>query len=358
MKLEDLGWDDFFERQLASAAPGLMPARITAEYAGCYGVSFAGGEALASISGRFRHAGASAGEMPVVGDWVLLAGDRSSERLPIRAVLTRKSKLSRKNADGGKTAEQPIAANADTIFIVQGLDHNYNPRRIERFLVAVWESGAAPAVILNKADLCDCAAQRAAEAALHAPGVPVIVLDSVSRRGYELLEPFLAKGSTLAFIGSSGVGKSTIINNLTGAGAKQKTAAVREKDSKGVHTTTTRQLILLPGGALLIDTPGIKGLEAWNAPTGLKDGFNDIEELALNCRFTDCGHETEPGCAVLKALEAGTLDRSRYLNCLKMKKEAAHQKAKTDQAEQLKHKAGAKKISKAIKNFYKYRPQP
>ena len=356
MKLKDLGWDDFFQKQLEAAGPGLIPARVTAEYAGCYGVSFAGGEALASISGRFRHAAASKGEMPVVGDWVLLAGKPGDERLPIRAVLRRKSKLSRKAADGGKSPEQPIAANADTIFVVQGLDHNYNLRRLERFLVAVWESGAAPAVILNKADICDCAAERAAEAALRAPGVPVLVLDSVSRRGYELLTPFLAKGRTLAFIGSSGVGKSTIINNLTGGGTKLKTTAVREKDSKGAHTTTTRRLIRLDVGALLIDTPGMKGLEAWDAPTGLKDGFTDIEDLALNCRFTNCGHETEPGCAVLKALESGTLDRARYLNCLKMKKEAAYQKAKTTQDEQLKRKAGAKKIAKAAREFFNNHP--
>ncbi|HAF95176.1 MAG: ribosome small subunit-dependent GTPase A [Elusimicrobia bacterium GWC2_51_8] len=343
MKLEDLGWDDFFQKQFEAAGPGLIAARVTAEYAGCYEVSFAGGSALASISGRLRHTSASEGEMPVVGDWVLLSNKPAAQRLPIQSVLTRRSKLSRKASDG-KKAEQTIAANADTIFVVQGLDKNYNPRRLERFLTAVRESGAAPAVILNKTDICDCVAERAADTALLAPGVPVIALDSVSRRGYELLTPFLAKGRTLAFIGSSGVGKSTIINNLTG-NKKQKTAAVREKDSKGAHTTTTRRLIRLDGGALLIDTPGMKGFEAWNAPAGVKDGFKDIEELSLNCRFTNCGHETEPGCAVHKAMDSGALDRARCSNFLKIKKEAACRKAKTDQAGQIKRKTGFKRKS-------------
>ena len=350
MKLEDLGWDAFFEQQRDAAAPGLIAARITAEYAGCYEVRLARGEALASVSGRFRHTAASTGEMPVVGDWVLLSDTPGAERLPIQSVLKRRSKLSRKATDE-EEAEQPIAANVDTVFIVQSLDGNYNLRRLERFLVAVRESGAEPVVILNKADLCPEADKHAEETSLLAPCVPVIILDSVSLRGYGRLDPFLAKGRTIAFIGSSGVGKSTIINNL--GAKKQKTSAVRKSDSKGMHTTSTRRLLRLAGGALLIDTPGMKEFEAWDAPSGFKETFTEIEDLALNCRFTNCGHETEPGCAVRSALEAGILTRARYTNYLKMKKEAEHQKARADLTEQLKRKTKAKTISKAAKNFFK-----
>ncbi|HBA60033.1 MAG TPA: ribosome small subunit-dependent GTPase A [Elusimicrobia bacterium] len=353
MKLEDLGWNDFFARQLAAAGPGLLPARVTAEYGGCYGVDFGGGEKLAAVSGKFRHTAASAGEMPVVGDWVLLTADApGAERLPIRAVLARKSKLSRKSTDT-EGAEQPIAANADTVFIVQALDANYNSRRMERFLVAARESGAAPVVILNKADLCPEHAQRELETAELAAGLPVITIDSVSLAGYEKLAPFLAKGRTIAFIGSSGVGKSTIINNL--GAARQRTAAVRESDSKGMHTTTTRRLLRLDAGALLIDTPGMKEFEAWDAPEGFRENFPEIEELALACRFTNCAHETEPGCAVRAALEAGTLDEARFGSYLKLKAEAEYQKARASVTEQLKRKAAGKKISRAIKNLYEHR---
>lgn len=351
MKLEDLGWDGFFQRQLEAADPELLPARITAEYGGCYGVEHARGEALASISGKFKHTAATTGEMPVVGDWVLLADRPGADRLPIMAVLKRKSKLSRKATED--EVEQPIAANADTIFIVQGLDNNYNPRRLERLLVAVMESGADPVIILNKADLNPEASRLAAETVLLCRGVPVLVLDSVSLGGYGLLAPYLAKGRTLAFIGSSGVGKSTIINNL---GAKlQKTAAVRESDSKGVHTTTTRRLLPLKSGALLIDTPGMREFEAWDAPTGFRENFEDIETVALTCRFTNCAHDTEPGCAVRAALEAGALDAARYDNYLKMKGEAAHQKARNELTAQLKRKADARKLSRAAKALYKDR---
>lgn len=351
MKLTDLGWDEFFARQLEAADPKLIPARIMAEYGGCYGVEHAHGEALASISGKLKHTAASTGEMPVVGDWVLLADRPGADRLPIMAVMRRKSKLSRKATEDD--VEQPIAANADTIFIVQGLDNNYNLRRLERLLVAVMESRADPVIILNKADLCPEAAILAAETGVLCRDIPVLVLDSITLAGYDRLTPYLAKGRTLAFIGSSGVGKSTIINNL---GAKlQKTAAVRESDSKGVHTTTTRRLLPLKGGALLIDTPGMREFEAWDAPTGFRENFDEIETLALTCRFTNCAHDTEPGCAVRAALEAGALDAARYDNYLKMKKEAAQQKARTDLTAQLSRKAAARKLSRAAKSYFKDR---
>ena len=349
VELRDWGWDDFFARQLAGAPDGAAPARLTAEYGGCYGVMTAKGGALASLSGKLKHTAASSGEMPVVGDWVLLADKAGADRLPIIRVLERRSKLSRRTV-GEAEEEQLIAANADTIFIVQSLDSNFSPRRLERMLAAVLQSGAAPAVILNKADLCADIPAREAETAAVSQGAPVLVLDSVAVSGYGALKPYLEAGRTLAFIGSSGVGKSTIINNL--GAERQRTAAVRECDSKGMHTTTTRRLLRLDCGALLIDTPGMKEFGNWDAAAGLREGFDEVEALALECRFTDCGHaEGAPGCAVQAAIAAGKLEAARLESYRKLKKEEASQRARTEAEAYRKKKAGDKKLSRELKRY-------
>ncbi|MBO4556903.1 MAG: ribosome small subunit-dependent GTPase A [Elusimicrobiales bacterium] len=256
--------------------------------------------------------------MPVVGDWVLSFNAENAERLPVYAILKRRTLIARKAA-GKQDKIQPIAANADYVFIVQGLDYNFNIKRLDRYLTAVKNSGASPVIILNKADLCPEKEQRKKEAEAAAGNVPVILLDSVNLIGYDALAPYVSDGKTIAFIGSSGTGKSTIINCL--GAEKQRTGAVKAKDGKGMHTTTTRRLIRLPGGALLVDTPGMKEFAAWEASAGLKENFSDIENLALKCRFSDCRHLTEPGCAVKEAVQAGIIIPERLENYRKIKAE-------------------------------------
>lgn len=323
--LDQLGWN---ERLAAAFAPhaalGREPARVTLELKRFCEVTGAHGARLGECTGRFRHDAGGPADFPAVGDWVAVtprAGDAT--RADIHALLPRRTRFSRKAA-GEQAVEQVIAANIDTAFLVSALDANFSLRRIERYLAAAQASGAQPVVLLNKADVCADAEARRAAVETIAPGVPVLVVSAQTRRGLQALAPWLQPGATVVFLGSSGVGKSTLINRLLGDRV-QPTQAVRETDDKGRHTTTRRELLVTPGGALVIDTPGMRALQPWVPPQELVATFADVAAIAARCRFRDCAHTTEPGCAVAAALANGSLDPARWQSYQRLHREAARE---------------------------------
>jgi ribosome biogenesis GTPase len=324
----DPGWAAAF---LPFDAAGLVPARVVAAHRDAWVVARpdVAPDASATVSGRFRHEAYGPGDFPAVGDGVAVAaptGDGSPT--VIQAVLPRRTAFTRSAGEervaGNLVAEQVLAANVDVAFVVAGMDGDFNLRRIERYLAVAWSGGATPVIVLNKADVAaDADGLRVAAEAV-APGVEVLAISALQGNGVEpLRDAHLGRGRTAVVLGSSGVGKSTLVNALAGA-ERQRTAAVREDDSKGRHTTTHRELVRLPGGALLIDTPGIRSLGVAGASDGLDPAFADITELALACRFSDCRHAGEPGCAIAAALAAGTLSPDRLASHRKLEREAAH----------------------------------
>ena len=351
--LKELGWTPELEQAFKTAFPeGLIPARVIAEHRAAYDIICANGAYPAEISGVFRRAAKkSKAQFPAVGDWAALSFNPGGRRQTIQGLLPRKAVLSR--LDPGGKEEQVLAANIDVVFIVQGLDDDYNLKRLERYLAAARAGGAAAVVILNKSDLAADAGSKAAEVRGRSQDVPVLVLDSINRTGYEALDAYITAGRTIVLVGSSGAGKSTIINNLMGSDL-QRIAAVREDDSKGRHTTTGRKLFVLPAsGALLIDTPGMRGLELWAETDIVSETFEDVQALTAGCRFGNCSHSNEPGCAVRAALEAGTLDKAHYDNYLKLRAETISLMSKTDLAERLKRKDAGKKPAKELKEVPK-----
>ena len=269
----------------------------------------------------------------------------------IHGLVPRAGAFTRKVA-GETTEEQVIAANVDVAFLVAGLDHDFNPRRLERYVVAVWESGATPVLVLNKADLGERVEERQAEAAAAAPGVAVVALSARERTGLETLGAWLEPGCTVALLGSSGAGKSTLVNALLGED-RQATGEVREDDSRGRHTTTRRELIVLPGGALLIDTPGLRELQLWSGEESLAGAFPDVEALAASCRFRDCRHAGEPGCAVRAAVESGALEEARFESWVKLQRELRWLDARQDQRARAEQEARWKAIAKSMKHHPK-----
>ena len=352
MNLESIGWNEFFSSSFESyRQAGYSPGRVAIAHKQIYTLYTEQGELAAEVTGKFRYQVDGTQDFPAVGDWVVIRGREAEARATIHDVLPRRSKFSRKTV-GAKTEEQVIATNIDTVFLVSGLDGDFNPRRIERYLVLAWESGANPVVILNKADLCDQVEQRVLAVEAIAFGVPIVVLSAVNRRGLEELEAYLQPGQTVALLGSSGVGKSTITNQLIGTDL-QAVQTVRQGDDRGRHTTTHRELIRTPSGGLLMDTPGMRELQIWASDEGLQETFADVETLAAECRFRDCQHEDEPGCAVQQAIAAGSLAYERFISYQKLQKELSYLSRKQDQRANLAEKERWKKITKAMRNHYK-----
>ncbi|WP_425453586.1 ribosome small subunit-dependent GTPase A [Oceanobacillus chungangensis] len=330
-------------------------ARVITVQKNSYRISDGEMEYLAHLSGKFLNEATSVLDFPAVGDWVEVQKLADEQKAVINQVLPRKSQFVRQAA-GLRTEAQIVATNIDTIFIVNSLNHDLNMRRIERYVLAAYESGASPAIVLTKKDECsqeevDTAITEVESVAI---GIPIIAVSSVTKDGIEELMKLLPTGRTAALLGSSGVGKSTLVNTLLEKQV-QDTKGIRESDSKGRHTTTHREMFMLPNGALMIDTPGMRELQLWEGESAIDATFQDVEELAANCRFTDCRHELEPGCAVREALDNGELPEGRFQNYVKLQRELAYEKRKQDQKAQQEERNKWKQVSKDLKSKYKRR---
>jgi ribosome biogenesis GTPase len=312
-QLEELGWNQWFAERLAALGdPSFMPARVVADYGALVGVQASAQGATRRVLGPALR---STGKLVAVGDWVALRP--SGPRRAIAAVLERRSALSRK-VPQGESREQVVAANVDTVLLTMSLGGDFNVRRLERLLTVVYQSGAAPAVLLTKSDVFPADAALRAVAA-SAPGVPVHVLSPLTGQGVPAVARHLARGSTGVLLGSSGAGKSTLLNRLLGA--DQQVIRDVHRSGQGRHTTSHRELFLLPGGGVVIDTPGLREIQLWTGGGGLEQVFGDIEDVAAQCRFSNCGHGGEPGCAIAAALTAGALDPGRWASYAKLQRE-------------------------------------
>jgi ribosome biogenesis GTPase len=336
--LADLGFGPFFAEQLGSPeAAGLVPARIAAEHRGAYEVWSASGAGRAQLAGRLRLESENAG-FPGVGDWVLVQDAPNPDgTVVIERVLARRTIFTR-GAAGREVRAQVIAANVDLVLAVCGLDADFSVRRIERYLARIWASGALPAIVLNKADVCDDLAARIGEVESHCAGAPIYVTSALHGDGIDVVRGCVHDGMTVALVGSSGAGKSTLVNALVGE-ERMQTGEVRASDGRGCHVTTHRQLVLLPGGGLLLDTPGMRELQLVDED-GLETVFGDIAALSDGCRFRDCRHDNEPGCAVQAAVAAGELAAERLEHYRKLEREAQayelrHDERKRRQAERV-----------------------
>jgi ribosome biogenesis GTPase len=370
--LQDLGWSDFFSGQLADLELNseITAARVAEENREMYRLLSVDGEFMAEVSGKFRHEAAGRADFPAVGDWVLASTRREESRATIHRVLTRKSKFSRKIA-GKKTEEQIVAANVDVVFIVSSLNSEFNLRRLERYVALAWESGAQPVIVLNKSDLSENSEELRREAEAAAIGVAVVLTSALRGDGIEKIREIMRSvpekpgsaestsekmpvAKTAALLGSSGVGKSSLINAILGIQLLD-TGEIRESDDRGRHTTTTRHLIIAPGGGVLIDTPGMRELQLWNASEGIDQAFGEIAELAENCKFRDCQHVNEPGCAVRAALESGVLDAERLESFHKLGREEKFVAAKQDAAVRAEQSKAVKRVMKKVNRFYRDR---
>ncbi|MEM9487159.1 MAG: ribosome small subunit-dependent GTPase A [Cyanobacteria bacterium P01_F01_bin.116] len=347
MELASLGWSDTFAHSFAAYADqGYCVGRVAVVYRSQYRLFTEQGELTATLTGKFRHQTQAPEEFPTVGDWVVMQTPSDVNQAIIEAVLPRKSQFSRQAA-GNPTAAQVVAANIDTLFLVSGLDHDFNLRRIERYLVMAWESGANPVILLNKADLCEDLEHKQMAVEEIAFGVPIITLSALEKTNLEALAAYLEPRQTIALLGSSGVGKSTLTNQLMGSDV-QTTQTVRTDDSRGRHTTTSRTMLRLPSGALLIDTPGMRELQLWLAEDSLDETFTDIETLAQHCRFRNCQHQSEPGCAVQAALATGELLEKRLSSYQKLQKEQTYLDRRQDQQANHNTKTRWKTITKTM----------
>lgn len=355
MNLQALGWDGYWQAQWEQHQQmDALPARIVAQHRGLCRIAGEFGELWAETAGRmFYDAGEVAGIMPVAGDWIAASIRQDENRGTIHAILPRRTSFSRKAA-GKRTEAQVLAANVDTVFLMASLNRDLNARRIERYLTLAWESGAMPVLVLSKSDLCTEVAELTREVAALAAAVPVHAVSAFSGDGLEVLAPYFADGKTVALLGSSGAGKSTLVNRLVGRDV-QAVREIREGDDRGRHTTTARELFVLPQGGLILDTPGLRELQLWDAGDGLGETFAEIEALALHCRFRDCTHEAEPGCAVRAAIASGALDGQRLASMRKLEAEQQFQLRKADVNTRLAEQKRWKKIHAEQRAMYDQR---
>jgi ribosome biogenesis GTPase len=345
--LSRLGWGAELEQEFEQhAAVGLVPGRVAVQHRGAYDVYTDHGEVRAGLPGRMLHDAGDTADLPAVGDWVALdapAGGTST----IRAVLPRRTAFVRTAAsDQHRISErQVVAANVDVVFLVNSLVDDYNLRRIERYLVLAWESGAEPVVVLTKSDLHDDVDGAVAEVTAVAIGVPVHAVSNVTGEGVDELRPYFTGNRTVAALGSSGVGKSTLINSLSRSDLAA-TGEVRQ-DGRGRHTTTRRELLVVPGGGFFLDTPGMREIQLSEASSGVQETFDDVTVLAAQCRFSDCAHEAEPGCAVQEALRDGRLDPDRWASYRKLQRELAALERKLDARAKSEERKKWRRFSKA-----------
>jgi ribosome biogenesis GTPase len=326
--LRSYGWSTRLRQQFASCLTvDLAPARVIVQQRGLLQIASEAGVLAATLSGKFTHEAEPEGH-PVAGDWVAAALRPQEGSATIHRLLPRKSAFVRRAAGPGGGA-QVVAANVDLTLVVSSLNAELSLRRIERYLATAWASGSRPVIVLTKADLASDVLSSVAAVEAIAGGVPVLALSAVTGIGLDALAAMLEAGRTSVLLGSSGVGKSTLVNALSGEAA-MKTAAIREDDARGRHTTTHRELVLLPGGALMLDTPGMRELGLWDSADGVTSAFADIEGFASACRFRDCRHEREPGCSVQAALVSGALNPARFASYVKLNRELAWLDRKED----------------------------
>ena len=346
------GWNSYFEAIWNETEhENAVPARIVSAARGIWRLAGDFGECPAEAAGKLRLAAQEGADWPAVGDWVAVERRDKGDAAFILEVLPRRSQFVRKTA-GKRIAEQVIAANVDTALLVSALDGDFNPRRVERYLSQCWDSGAKPVIVLNKADACKNCNEPVHKMESIAMGAPVVLVSAKTGYGFVDLERHFEPRCTLVLLGSSGVGKSTIVNRLMGHSI-QEVQPVRDSDSRGRHTTTARELFVLPGGSLLIDTPGLRELQLWDAEDGISHAFLDIESLALQCRFGDCRHEDEPGCAVQRAVEDGSIDLARLENWRKVLREQAFLRRKVDLEARQNEKQRIKQIMKGVRRMYR-----
>lgn len=350
-KLFLLGLKESIEKYYIENYKDLYLGRVLVEQKGLYKVATDKCDISARISGKLIYEGIKRVNYPAVGDWVVLdRNDDISGEAIIHGILPRFSKLSRKVA-GVKSDEQIIGANIDKIFICMALNNDFNIRRLERYITIAWDSGALPVVILTKADLCHDLVEKITQVNDITMGIEVFPISSHTGEGIDSIQGFVQKLDTIAFVGSSGVGKSTLINKLLGFD-KQATNEVRVGDDRGRHTTTHRELIIIPTGGVVIDTPGMRELQLLDNLEGIDNSFKDISEFAANCKFSDCSHDAEPGCAVKKAIEEGVLTKERLESYFKLKKEAEYMERKINKAMASEYKKDIKKLHKSVKREY------